>query len=198
MSSYFQGPQTLISQWENRLSGVYLCVCVVGPHGVHTEEWFSLPPDCAAEGCHLVPQYRNILCSFLKEERMSVSTCAYELENKQCAATVHNVHGSVGIIRVLRGRDSERNKVLSTDLAEWHQEEMQHWYLGSQQCHRGSHLCACVCFRFRPSVVSTPGITAAASSKSQTLRNTQRWKRRERMGAQKQIHRLCLWWNCDN
>lgn len=56
--------------------------------------------------------------------------------------------------------------MLSNDLAEWHQEAKQHWYLGTQQCHRGSHLLCkcvsvCVCVSVHPSVVSTPGTTAA-------------------------------------
>lgn len=61
--------------------------------------------------------------------------------------------------------------VLSTDLAEWHQEAMQHWYLGIQQCHRGTHLVWCVSVCVRTSVGSTPGTTTADSSDSHIYTN---------------------------
>lgn len=70
--------------------------------------------------------------------------------------------------------------MFSTDLAEYHQEGKQHWYLGTRQCHGGSHLlCTCVCvyLSVRPSVAAAPGKTAAAV---QILTHAQRRRRRRR------------------
>lgn len=91
------------------------------------------------------------------------------------------------------GGERESNKVLSTDLAEWHQEAEQRWYLDTQQCHRGSHLlCVFVCIRVRvcsPICCVHPGDISSSSSNSLTYTHIYTHTETEKQAGGGWVHR---------
>lgn len=171
-----------------------MCVCavVVDPHGNHVEEWFGLQPDCV-EARHLVPEMCVCVCVAQRQFECAVQPHMQVDGNRVmldilCSETAYlsHMYEFWNITSMSWGGERESNKVLSTDLAEWHQEAEQRWYLDTQQCHRGSHLlCVFVCIRVRvcsPICCVHPGDISSSSSNSLTYTHRDREASRGRMG----------------